>query len=123
MTALNDTATAPAPPITSSLDDSFDKDAKETFEHVETSTALQNSHLQAEADWVRGLNEEEFEHHNRRLVRKVSYGWVRAKGQIDARLLPVLFVLLILNYLDRNALASGELRTSRSVCQLARPHR
>lgn len=72
MSTLKNTATMPAQPGISSLEESYDRDVKITFEHVETSATLQNTELQAEADWVRSLTDEEFEVHNRRLVRKVS---------------------------------------------------
>ncbi|TXT10884.1 hypothetical protein VHUM_01635 [Vanrija humicola] len=49
----------------------------------------------ADADaWVRSLDEHELERESRRLKRKV-----------DFRLMPCLFVLLVFNYLDRNALS------------------
>jgi len=35
---------------------------------------------------------------------------MRFLGQIDFTLLPALFILLILNYLDRNALASARVQ-------------
>jgi hypothetical protein len=43
---------------------------------------------------VAALSEEEYALAEKKLVRK-----------IDLRLLPTLFILLVLNYLDRNALA------------------
>ncbi|BEI82251.1 hypothetical protein CcaverHIS002_0301190 [Cutaneotrichosporon cavernicola] len=53
---------------------------------------------EAEA-WVDGLSETDFAIEQKKLLRK-----------IDTRLLPTLFVLLILNYLDRNALASARVQ-------------
>lgn len=66
-----------------------DTDLKGSTDHLEKSDgeggglASQHLHLQAEAEWVRSLTEEEYQREHRKLVRK-----------IDTRLLPTLFILL-----------------------------
>ncbi|GAA6039056.1 hypothetical protein JCM8097_000175 [Rhodosporidiobolus ruineniae] len=57
------------------------------------------SELQAEIEKLQQLSEDEFKAEERKLLRK-----------IDFTLLPTLFILLILNYLDRNALASARVQ-------------
>lgn len=69
-TIANTTTSSPPRRPASPLDD--EKDVKLSCEHVEASTDVNTVQLHAEADWVRGLTDEEFELHNRRLVRKVS---------------------------------------------------
>lgn len=66
------------------------------------------AHSSPERDWVLSLSDEEFRRENNKLKRKVSKECLPfgvAKLQIDLRILPTLFILLILNYLDRNGLA------------------
>ncbi|GFZ46503.1 hypothetical protein JCM24511_04750 [Saitozyma sp. JCM 24511] len=82
--------------------DSDEVDVKKDVDHIEKSIELadpRTAALQAEADWIRSLTPEEFDQHQKKLLRK-----------IDIRLLPTLFILLILNYLDRNALASARVQ-------------
>lgn len=72
-------------------------DIKGEVEHYETEgSSLQAdlTELQREILVVAALSEEDFKAEEKKLVRK-----------IDTRLLPTLFILLVLNYLDRNALA------------------
>ncbi|GAA5859557.1 hypothetical protein JCM8547_006138, partial [Rhodosporidiobolus lusitaniae] len=57
------------------------------------------SELQTEIDKIALLSEEEYKAEEAKLLRK-----------IDWTLLPCLFILLILNYLDRNALASARVQ-------------
>lgn len=64
--------------------------ARTHIKRLQNSTAL---------DELAALGPEEFQAEKRRLVRK-----------IDLRLLPILFVLIVLNYLDRNALASARVQ-------------
>jgi hypothetical protein len=72
-------------------------DVKGETEHHELDEASLTdglTDLQKEIAIVAALSEEEYNLAEKKLVRKV-----------DMRLLPTLFVLLVLNYLDRNALA------------------
>ncbi|GAA5859558.1 hypothetical protein JCM8547_006139 [Rhodosporidiobolus lusitaniae] len=57
------------------------------------------SELQTEIDKIALLSEEEYKAEEAKLLRK-----------IDWTLLPCLFILLILNYLDRNTLASARVQ-------------
>lgn len=70
------------------------KGETEHYEMEEPSLAPELTDLQKEIAIVAALSEEEYALAEKKLVRK-----------IDFRLLPTLFVLLVLNYLDRNALA------------------
>jgi len=80
------------------LDHIHDKaDIKGETEHHELDEASLDAELtdlQKEIAIVAALPEEEYNIAEKKLVRK-----------IDMRLLPTLFILLVLNYLDRNALA------------------
>ncbi|OWZ35154.1 nicotinamide mononucleotide permease [Cryptococcus neoformans c45] len=80
-----------------------DVDIKEAVEHVEDKNAGNISVLDgavaAEIELLRSMSPEDFAIEERKLLRK-----------IDFTLLPTLFVLLILNYLDRNALASARVQ-------------
>ncbi|OCF45725.1 nicotinamide mononucleotide permease [Kwoniella heveanensis CBS 569] len=82
-----------------------DTDVKLDVEHVEgqkeeTSELPANeSELSVEIEVLKRLSPEEFNAAEKKLLRK-----------IDFTLLPTLFVLLILNYLDRNALASARVQ-------------
>lgn len=79
-----------------------DADIKQSVEHVEDNkevTAQLQGAVAAEVEIVRNLSEEEFAKEEKKLLRK-----------IDFTLLPTLFVLLVLNYLDRNALASARVQ-------------
>ncbi|EAL19325.1 hypothetical protein CNBH0190 [Cryptococcus deneoformans B-3501A] len=80
-----------------------DVDIKETVEHVEDKTGgnipVQDGPLAAEIELLRSMPPEDLAIEERKLLRK-----------IDFTLLPTLFVLLILNYLDRNALASARVQ-------------
>ena len=70
------------------------KGETEHYEMEEPSLAPELTDLQKEIVVVAALSEEEYALAEKKLVRK-----------IDLRLLPTLFILLVLNYLDRNALA------------------
>jgi hypothetical protein len=70
------------------------KGETEHYEMEEPSLAPELTDLQKEIAIVAALSEEEYALAEKKLVRK-----------IDLRLLPTLFILLVLNYLDRNALA------------------
>lgn len=70
------------------------KGETEHYELEESSLAPDLTELQKEILIVAALPDEEYSLAEKKLVRK-----------IDTRLLPVLFILLVLNYLDRNALA------------------
>ncbi|GJN87585.1 hypothetical protein Rhopal_000540-T1 [Rhodotorula paludigena] len=77
-------------------------DAKLAVTHLEHTTGVDPanvSELQTEIDKVALLTPEEFAVEERKLLRKIDY-----------TLLPTLFILLILNYLDRNALASARVQ-------------
>ncbi|WVW85913.1 hypothetical protein I302_107951 [Kwoniella bestiolae CBS 10118] len=77
-------------------------DLKNEFDHVEIVNDVENSQassLHQEIEALKRLSPDEYAAQHSKLVRK-----------IDIRLLPVLFVLLILNYLDRNALASARVQ-------------
>ncbi|KIR34351.1 nicotinamide mononucleotide permease [Cryptococcus deuterogattii CA1014] len=80
-----------------------DMDFKEQVEHVEDKSGgnipLQNGAVAAEIELLRQMSPEDFAIEERKLLRK-----------IDFTLLPTLFILLILNYLDRNALASARVQ-------------
>ncbi|RSH95731.1 hypothetical protein EHS25_000823 [Saitozyma podzolica] len=89
-------------PLAPDVDEVDEVDVKKDVDHIEKSIELadpRTAALQAEADWIRSLTPEEFDQHQKKLLRK-----------IDLRLLPTLFILLILNYLDRNALASARVQ-------------
>jgi hypothetical protein len=70
------------------------KGEAEHYEMEEPSLTPNLTELQKEILIVAALPEDEYNLAEKKLVRK-----------IDTRLLPVLFILLVLNYLDRNALA------------------
>jgi hypothetical protein len=70
------------------------KGVTEHYELEETSLDTGFTELQKEILLVAALSDEQYRLAEKKLVRK-----------IDTRLLPVLFILLVLNYLDRNALA------------------
>ncbi|GAA6004505.1 hypothetical protein JCM10207_000757 [Rhodosporidiobolus poonsookiae] len=75
---------------------------KPVVAHLERSLGVDEtnvSELQREIDLVAALSPEEYKVAERKLLRK-----------IDFTLLPTLFILLILNYLDRNALASARVQ-------------
>lgn len=79
-------------------------DLKMTVSHDEKSA----SPYHPDEEWVRSLSSEEFAKEQKKLLCKVRNSLVERRAhvvQIDLRLLPTLFILLILNYLDRNALA------------------
>lgn len=77
------------------MDEKIDtKGEAEHYEIEEASLQAELTELQKEIAIVAALSEEEYNLAEKKLVRK-----------IDTRLLPTLFVLLVLNYLDRNALA------------------
>lgn len=84
--------------MTKDLDQVYDTvDMKGETEHHEideTSVAAELTDSQKEIAIVAALSDEEYTLAEKKLVRK-----------IDMRLLPTLFILLVLNYLDRNALA------------------
>ena len=91
-----------------------DVDEKEQVDHLEAaprSSDPKTAALQDGIEALHRLSQEEYDALHKRLVRKVSghqkLTWDGGDTyiQIDTRLLPVLFVLLVLNYLDRNALA------------------
>ncbi|KAJ9091478.1 hypothetical protein QFC20_007618 [Naganishia adeliensis] len=87
-------------PIPTRLDEKTDtKGEAEHYEIEETSLHPDLTDLQKEILVVAALSEEEFKLEEKKLVRK-----------IDTRLLPTLFILLVLNYLDRNALASARVQ-------------
>ncbi|KAH8078006.1 putative nicotinamide mononucleotide permease [Filobasidium floriforme] len=75
------------------------KGETEHYEMEEPSLAPELTDLQKEIVIVAALSEEEYSLAEKKLVRK-----------IDLRLLPTLFILLVLNYLDRNALASARVQ-------------
>ncbi|BGP38805.1 hypothetical protein JCM10449v2_002742 [Rhodotorula kratochvilovae] len=76
-------------------------DQKLSVTHLENSGVDESniSELQVEIDKIALLSDEDRQEEERKLLRK-----------IDFTLLPTLFVLLILNYLDRNALASARVQ-------------
>ncbi|KAI5478410.1 putative nicotinamide mononucleotide permease [Pseudohyphozyma bogoriensis] len=77
-------------------------DTKFTTAHLESVGGIQApqvADIQSEIDKIMLLSEEEFKQEEAKLLRK-----------IDWTLLPALFFLLILNYLDRNALASARVQ-------------
>lgn len=79
-----------------------DADIKQSVEHVEETRDTPNNlqgPVAAEIEIVKNLSPEEFDAAEKKLLRK-----------IDFTLLPTLFVLLVLNYLDRNALASARVQ-------------
>jgi hypothetical protein len=79
------------------VEDLSGPDLKEAVSHVEelaSGSAVHQGPLAAALAEVEALSPEEWAAAEKRVVRKV-----------DTRLLPVLFILLVLNYLDRNALA------------------
>lgn len=80
-----------------------DMDFKEQVEHVEDRSGgnipVQDGAIAAEIELLRLMSPEDFAIEERKLLRK-----------IDFTLLPTLFILLILNYLDRNALASARVQ-------------
>lgn len=81
--------------IPTGLDEKTDvKGEAEHYEIEESSLHPDLTDLQKEILVVAALSEEDFKLEEKKLVRK-----------IDTRLLPTLFILLVLNYLDRNALA------------------
>lgn len=82
-------------PIPTRLDEKTDtKGEAEHYEIEESSLQPDLTDLQKEILVVAALSEDDFKLEEKKLVRK-----------IDTRLLPTLFILLVLNYLDRNALA------------------
>lgn len=75
---------------------------KSFVDNVETVANADKPNPQKEAPaYVAGLSPEERENAERALVRK-----------IDIRLLPMLIIMYILNYLDRNNIVSGQWTTS-----------
>ncbi|GAA5898681.1 hypothetical protein JCM6882_000895 [Rhodosporidiobolus microsporus] len=79
-----------------------DSSEKPAVLHLERAHGVDESNvseLQAQIDEIAALSEEDFKAEERKLLRK-----------IDFTLLPCLFILLILNYLDRNALASARVQ-------------
>ncbi|WWC86577.1 uncharacterized protein L201_001454 [Kwoniella dendrophila CBS 6074] len=74
-------------------------DHVETVEDYTTTQPGEVQPLQQEIEALKRLSPEEYAEAHKKLVRK-----------IDIRLLPILFVLLVLNYLDRNALASARVQ-------------
>lgn len=81
-------------PLQTSHEKDDSKGETEHYELKEPSLDAELTDLQKEILLVAALSDEEYALAEKKLVRK-----------IDTRLLPVLFVLLVLNYLDRNALA------------------
>ncbi|KAJ9092851.1 hypothetical protein QFC19_008575 [Naganishia cerealis] len=75
------------------------KGEAEHYELEQSSLGPELTELQKEIAIVAALSEEEYNLAEKKLVRK-----------IDTRLLPTLFILLVLNYLDRNALASARVQ-------------
>ncbi|GAA5937202.1 hypothetical protein JCM3775_001578 [Rhodotorula graminis] len=69
------------------------------IENVNGVDAGNVSELQKEIDIIAALTPEEYAVEEKALVRK-----------LDMRLMPVLWILLVLNYLDRNALASARVQ-------------
>ncbi|GAA5820965.1 hypothetical protein JCM11251_001898 [Rhodosporidiobolus azoricus] len=67
--------------------------------HIEGVADHEVGELQAEIEKLMQLNDEDFKVEERKLLRK-----------IDFTLMPTLFVLLILNYLDRNNLAAARVQ-------------
>ncbi|GAA5860919.1 hypothetical protein JCM8547_003888 [Rhodosporidiobolus lusitaniae] len=67
--------------------------------HIEGVREEDVGELQREIEQLMLLSEEDFKKEERKLLRK-----------IDFTLMPTLFVLLVLNYLDRNALASARVQ-------------
>ncbi|KAM0747982.1 putative nicotinamide mononucleotide permease [Meredithblackwellia eburnea MCA 4105] len=77
-------------------------DAKLAVTHLESVGGIQADQvaaIQSEIEKLMLLSDEEFKAEERHLLRKIDY-----------TLLPTLFLLLILNYLDRNALASARVQ-------------
>ncbi|ORY54884.1 putative nicotinamide mononucleotide permease [Leucosporidium creatinivorum] len=77
-------------------------DSKPIVAHIESTAGIQPEQvgeIQQEIDKLMLLTEDEFKAEEKKLLRK-----------IDSTLLPTLFLLLILNYLDRNALASARVQ-------------
>ncbi|WVQ83939.1 hypothetical protein IAT38_006083 [Cryptococcus sp. DSM 104549] len=99
------TPVAPAPPLTDGKVEEArldDLDVKETVEHIEHTPGVDPSQLDevgAEIQVLQTLPPDELAALEKKLLRK-----------IDFTLLPTLFVLLVLNYLDRNALASARVQ-------------
>ncbi|WVQ77510.1 hypothetical protein IAR50_007196 [Cryptococcus sp. DSM 104548] len=94
------------PPVIDSSDHHAitDVDIKEAIEHIEhdaktTGAPVQLGAVAAEIELLRTLPLDELAAEEKKLLRK-----------IDFTLLPTLFVLLVLNYLDRNALASARVQ-------------
>ncbi|GAA5849610.1 hypothetical protein JCM9279_007288 [Rhodotorula babjevae] len=69
------------------------------IENINGVDATNVSELQKEIDIIAALTPEEYAVEEKALVRK-----------LDMRLMPVLWILLVLNYLDRNALASARVQ-------------
>ncbi|GAA5892665.1 hypothetical protein JCM6882_000551 [Rhodosporidiobolus microsporus] len=75
------------------------EEVKPAILHIEGVKEGDVSELQAEIEKLMELSEEDFKREERALLKK-----------IDFTLMPTLFVLLVLNYLDRNALASARVQ-------------
>ncbi|GAA5910880.1 hypothetical protein JCM8208_006676, partial [Rhodotorula glutinis] len=79
-----------------------DMEQKLSVVHLENTSGVNEanvSELQVEIDKIALLSDDDRKEEERKLLRK-----------IDFTLLPTLFILLILNYLDRNALASARVQ-------------
>lgn len=96
------------------LDRQSDIDEKERVDHIEAAARPTDPKAAALHDGMEALqrmSQDEYDALHKKLVRKVSFDREESSmqgdtdEQIDTRLLPVLFCLLVLNYLDRNALA------------------
>jgi hypothetical protein len=91
----------------------LDVDGKDEVVHVEKPAYVESdprlAGIATELAWAHGLSEEELATESKKLLRKVRSPHrtqrIQAHDQVDWRLMPTLFVLIILNYLDRNALA------------------
>jgi hypothetical protein len=102
----------------------MDVDEKPNVYHIEGVRDEDVGELQLEIEKITLLNEEDFKAEERALLKKVrppffffsfslclfpAHRYLPSR-QIDFTLMPTLFVLLILNYLDRNALASARVQ-------------
>lgn len=95
---------------------------KPVVQHIESVAGVkpeQVGEIQSEIQQLMLLSDEDYRKEEKKLLRKVGQlllsSRLRAPDlfyalQIDFTLLPTLFVLLILNYLDRNALASARVQ-------------
>lgn len=65
--------------------------------------------------WSDASSDEEYEILQKKLRRKVRQYLTQADEEIDARILPTLFIILVTNYLDRNGLSYVSHRTTSDI--------